>query len=48
MLTPLLAGEVSAEDALASGQVTIAGAPELLSWFVALFRLPELPNRAAA
>jgi len=48
MLTPLLTGEVSAEDALASGQVALTGAPELLSWFVALFRLPELPSRAAA
>ena len=48
LLTPLLTGEISAEDALAGGQVVLTGAPELLSWFVMLFRLPELPSRAAA
>ncbi len=48
LLMPLLTGEVGAAEALAGGRVTVIGAPELLSMFVALFRLPELPSQMAA
>ncbi|HEX6355002.1 hypothetical protein [Actinophytocola sp.] len=48
VLTALLTGEVSAADALAGGQVRVIGAPELLSMFVTLFHLPELPSSVAA
>lgn len=48
LFTALLTGEVSAADALASGQVAITGAPDLLSWFVTLFHLPTLPSRVVA
>ncbi len=48
MLKSLLTGEVTAADALAGGQVALNGAPELLSWFVRLFHLPELPSPVPA
>lgn len=48
MFKALLTGEVSPTDALASGQVTVTGAPELLTWFATLFHLPALPSRVPA
>jgi len=48
VLRSLLTGEVDPTVALVRGQVAITGAPELLSWFVALFHLPELPGSVAA
>jgi DNA-binding HxlR family transcriptional regulator len=39
---PLLTGELTPEDALATGQVRVTGDPALLSRFVAMFRLPMM------
>jgi DNA-binding HxlR family transcriptional regulator len=43
-LKSLLAGEISAADAIAGGQVVISGPPGLLARFVSLFQLPKLPS----
>jgi DNA-binding HxlR family transcriptional regulator len=48
LLKALLTGEVSTADALAGGQVALTGAPEMLSWFVAMFHVPVLPSPVAA
>jgi DNA-binding HxlR family transcriptional regulator len=48
MLKLLLTGEITAAEALAGGQVAISGAPEMLTWFVALFQLPKLPSPVSA
>lgn len=38
----LLTGEITPEEALETGQVTISGAPELLSWFTSMFHLSDV------
>jgi DNA-binding HxlR family transcriptional regulator len=43
MLLPLMTGEMTADDVLATGQVRIAGDPTLLHRFVRMFQLPTLP-----
>jgi hypothetical protein len=43
---PLLAGELSPEDAIESGGVRLTGDPSLLRRFVEAFRIPPLPGRA--
>ncbi|OLF11307.1 hypothetical protein BU204_30620 [Actinophytocola xanthii] len=39
----LLTGDVTAAEALASGRVSVAGAPDALDRFVSMFQLPRLP-----
>lgn len=39
----LLAGEVTAAEALASGQVEVIGDPALFERYVAMFKLPNIP-----
>ncbi|WP_291412151.1 helix-turn-helix domain-containing protein [Actinophytocola sp.] len=48
LLKSMLTGEVTAAEALNSGQVTMTGEPELLTRFVELFQLPKLPTPVAA
>jgi DNA-binding HxlR family transcriptional regulator len=43
---PLLAGELSPEDAIESGGVRLTGDPSLLTRFVDAFRIPPSPGRA--
>lgn len=44
----LLAGDITPADALAGGQVSLTGPPDLLDYFVEMFRLPNLPRPVAA
>jgi len=48
LLKKMLAHELSVEDALAGGQVTVTGDPALLTLFVDLFQLPKMPAPAPA
>ncbi len=48
LLKKMLAHELSVEDALAGGQVTVTGDPALLTQFVDLFQLPKMPAPAPA
>jgi DNA-binding HxlR family transcriptional regulator len=43
MFKALLAGDVTAAEALASGQVEVTGDPALFERFVATFKLPNIP-----
>jgi DNA-binding HxlR family transcriptional regulator len=42
-LRPLMAGELTAAEALDSGGIRVAGAPELLARFAELFRITPMP-----
>jgi DNA-binding HxlR family transcriptional regulator len=47
-LKSLMTGELGVREALETGEVSVTGAPELLSTFVEMFHLPTLPSAAPA
>lgn len=44
----LMAGDMSAREALDSGSVQLTGDPELLPWFVEIFHIPPAPPASLA
>jgi DNA-binding HxlR family transcriptional regulator len=46
-LRPLMAGELSAADAVASGLVLLEGDPALFDVFAGMFRIPAAPQRGS-
>jgi DNA-binding HxlR family transcriptional regulator len=46
LLRQMMTGEVTAEEAIASGTVKLVGDPDLLTVFMMLFQLPNLPAPA--
>ena len=43
-IRPLIAGEISTQDAISQGMLSIEGDPALLDQFVELFHIPEAPE----